>query len=150
MSGKQELEKVQEKSVKPITKAQEALLEVLRDEKHVGLSVEDIIKLAEISRATYYNCFQDQNFIAALETAMMEYRSQNDFAVMKNIAEQARAGKNHNFAALFERLQGRLREGGEKPAQIVLIIGAEGVTINRPPLVGKVIEGEVVKNEDKD
>lgn len=107
--------------------------------------MEEVIKLADISRATYYNAFKDSNFIAALETAMSEYRYQNDFAVMHNLAQQAKMTKNHNLIALYQKLQGRLKEGGEKPAQIVLVFG-EGV--RRPSVVvdgEKVIEGEKVE-----
>jgi hypothetical protein len=120
---------------------------VLKDPAHASLKHEEVIKLANISKATYYNAFKDSNFIAILETEMSELRSRNDFAVMHNLVAQARTSSNHNLLALYQRLQGRLKEGGDKPAQIVLVFG-EG--IKRPSIVvdgQKIIEGEVEKEE---
>ena len=134
-----------QQQLQPVSKAQEDLLAVLAEPKHAGLPIEELIKLADISRATYYNAFRDQNFIATLESRMSEYRHANDFAVMHNLVEQAKTTKNHHMIAMFERLQGRLKEGGEKPAQIVLIFG-EG--LKRPTIAvnhEKIIEGEKVE-----
>ena len=118
---------------------------MLREPRHASLSPDEIIKLADISRASYYNFFKDENFIATLETEMSELRYRNDFAVMHHLIEEAKTSKNHNMIALYERLQGRLKEGGERPAQVVIVFG-EG--IKRPPIVvngEKIIEGEVEK-----
>jgi hypothetical protein len=133
------------KQLKPLSKAQNDLLEVLKDPKHALLPVDELIKLAEISRATYYNAFKDNNFVMTLESEMAELRSRNDFAVMHNLVEQAKTSSNHNLLALYQRLQGRLKEGGEKPAQIILVFG-EG--IQRPQM--KVADAEVIVEAEKE
>lgn len=123
------------------------MLEVLRDPAHAALSVDDLIKIANISRATYYNAFRDSNFIAHLESEMAAYRSANDFSVMHNLAQHAKTGNSDRMISMYQRLQGRLKEGGDKPAQIILIFG-DG-NIERPKfdlLSNKIIEGEVIKD----
>lgn len=80
-----------------------------------------------------------------LESEMAELRSRNDFAVMHNLVEQAKTSSNHNLLALYQRLQGRLKEGGEKPAQIILVFG-EG--IQRPQM--KVADAEVIVEAEKE
>jgi len=139
----------EEKSLLPLTKMQIALMEVLREPKNASHDVDELCKLAGISRATYYNAFKDDNFVRALEIEMTEYRNRADFAVMHNLVEQAKTTKNHHMIMMFEKLQGRLKEGGDKPAQIILVFG--NGEIKRPSFVeGKVIEGEAVKGADKD
>lgn len=122
---------------------------MLRDPAHAKLKRGDIIKLADITPATYYAAFRDENFIASMESEMAAYRSENDFAVLHNLAEQARGTNNHNMIALYQRLQGRLREGGDKPAQIILVIG--NGTIERPKFEGgKIIDVTPALEENKD
>jgi hypothetical protein len=123
---------------------------VLRDPAHAKLKRSEIIRLADITPATYYAAFRDENFIASMESEMSAFRSENDFAVLHNLAEQARGTNNHNMIALYQRLQGRLREGGDKPAQIILVIGSG--MIERPQFEGKKIidvTPEAVKDADK-
>ena len=114
---------------------------MLREPRHANLTVPEVVKLADISKATYYNAFNDENFLLALESEMQAYRSQNDFAVMHNIVEQAKTTKNHQMVALFERLQGRLREGGDKPAQVIVVIG-EGISRPKIESDATIINGE--------
>jgi len=76
-----------------------------------------------------------------LESEMQAYRNQHDFAVMHNLVEQAKTTKNHHMIALYERLQNRLKEGGEKPVQITLVFSG----VERPKFEeAKIIEGEAV------
>lgn len=129
--------------LRKLTSAQERLIEVLREPKYKELGIEDLCKQAAITRPTYYNAFRDSNFIAHLESEMAAFRSASDFAVMHNLVEQARTSKNERLIALYQRLQGRLREGGERPAQIVLVFGGG---VERPKEM-RVVEGEVIKDE---
>jgi AcrR family transcriptional regulator len=136
--------------LKELTKAQVQLLEVLREPKFAKLGVDDLCKQASISRATFYNALRDENFQAHLETEMAAARTAADFAVMHNLIENAKTGTNDRMISMFQRLQGRLREGGDKPAQIVLIIGQGD--LQRPKFnaeTGKIVDvaAEVVKSE---
>src|SRR5574341_685776 len=108
-----------------LTKAQVRLLEVLRDPKSVLFTPDQLVQQAGVTRGTYYTAFKSKDFVTALEAEMSAYRSANDFAVLHNLVTQAREGKNHQMIVLFEKLQNRLREGGERPAQVILVF--EGV-----------------------
>lgn len=139
----------QDLDVYGLTTAQVRLLEVLRDPSSIAWTAEEISKKANITRGTYYNSFKDEKFTQALDTEMTAYRNMNDFAVMHNLVEQAKIGKNHQMITLFERLQNRLKEGGERPAQVILIF--EGV--ERPKQITDLrnvvdVEAEVVSEPD--
>ncbi len=124
-----------------LTTGQTRLLEVLRDPKSMLFTAEEIAKKANITRGSYYNAFKSEDFVRALDAEMTAYRSMNDFAVMHNIVEQAKKSGNHQLITLFEKLQNRLKEGGERPAQIILVFE----NVERPVDLNKmrVIEGEV-------
>lgn len=123
---------------------------MLREPRHAELQVDEICKLSNVAKATYYNAFKDQNFLAHLEAEMSAYRSANDFAVMHNLAEQAKTTKNHNMIALYQRLQNRLKEGGEKPAQIILVFNEQIVRPKWEDPNAKAIDAEFkeVPSED--
>ncbi len=134
-----------------LTTSQTRLLEVLRDPKSMLFTAEEISKKSNITRGTYYNSFKDEAFVRALDAEMAAYRNMNDFAVMHKIVEQAKQTGNHQLITLFERLQNRLKEGGERPAQIVLVFeGVERpkeVTALRESLKVVDAEFETVKDE---
>jgi hypothetical protein len=131
-----------------LTRVQTRLLDVLRDPKSMLFTAEQISKQANITRGSYYNSFKDQKFVQALELEMASYRSAHDFAVMHHLVEEAKTSKNEKMIALFERLQNRLKEGGERPAQIILVF--EGVERPAKLKAMRIIEGEaeVVKDAD--
>jgi hypothetical protein len=124
--------------INKLTKAQESLLETLRDPACQFLDVSKICKLANITRATYYNAFKDQNFLRAYDSEMQAYRSMNEFQIMHTVVQRAKEGKNHHFTQMFLKMQGRLDEKASKPAQINVVFNVE-----RPPIkIEKVIDGE--------
>jgi AcrR family transcriptional regulator len=131
-----------------LTTSQTRLLEVLRDPKSMLFTAEQISKQANITRGTYYNSFKSEAFVRALDAEMAAYRSMNDFAVMHNIVAQAKQSGNHQLITLFEKLQNRLKEGGERPAQIILVFN----NVERPAELNnlRVIEGEIVKDANTD
>ncbi len=120
-----------------LTPSQERLLDTLRDPACQLLDVTKLCKLASITRQTYYDAFKNENFLKALEAELQTYRSMNEFQVMHNVVRQAVTGKNHHFAQMFLKMQGRLEERTSKPAVVQV-----NFNVQRPP---KVVE---VKKED--
>jgi hypothetical protein len=144
--AKKEEEAVEKLEDYGLTNGQTRLLEVLRDPKSILFTVEEISKQANITRGSYYNSFKDEKFVRALETEMAAYRTAHDFAVMHNLVNEAKTTKNHRMIELFEKLQNRLKDGGEKPTQIILVFE----NVERPQKLNemRVIEGEV-ENDQK-
>ena len=99
-----------------LSKAQENLLDILRDPACQILDVTKICKLANVTRATYYNAFKDENFLKAYEAEMQMYRNMNEFQILHGLVEKAKNGKNHNYMHMFFKMQGRLGEQTNKPA----------------------------------
>lgn len=135
-----------------LSKQQEALLEVLKNPQSLRLSVAQICAKAGISRGTYYNAMDDQNFLAHLETSIQSYLKGAEFPVLHNIVKKAQDPKqtSHHWAMMVMKMRGRLDTEARKPAQVIVNFG----NVARPkvevtPAGGVVIEGEAVE-EDAD
>ncbi len=130
---------------KQLTKAQQDLLDVLKDDRVINLDVEQICKLARITRPTYYAAFRDQTFLAALENAVQTMLTAAEPQVVLNIVKKAKDPntKSHHWALMVEKMKGRLDEKSQKPAQITVNFG----NLARPkiaiaPTGHMIIEGE--------
>lgn len=139
-------------AARPLTKAQEDLLDVLRDSRVIGLDVEQICKLARITRPTYYAAFRDQNFLTALENEVQTMLTAAEPQVVQNIVQKAKdpSVKSHHWALMVEKMRGRLEEKNHKPAQITVNFGG----LNRPkiaiaPTGHMLIEGEATEDDSK-
>lgn len=125
-----------------LTKAQEQLLETLRDPAVVGLSVAKICKLANITKGTYYAAFNNDQFVQTLEVELQKYRRANEFPVMHNVVKNATEGKNFHWAQMFLQMQGRLHQGQSKPAIIQVNFNVERPSAKTDM---KVIDAEVTE-----
>jgi hypothetical protein len=124
-----------------LTKAQLALLDTLADPRVISLDVTQICKLANITRATYYNAFKDSDFLVALEQSMQELLIRNESHVLHNVINKAKdpAEKNQHWAHMVLKMRGRLEEKQNKPAQITV-----NFNVKRPDIVvdAKVIDAD--------
>lgn len=106
-----------------LTKQQSSLLEVLRDPKSLKWSTSKICQEAGISRGTFYNSFEDKDFVTALEAAIQGYVKSREFQVLHNIFDKASdpKEKGHHWALMAERIAGRLEAEARKPALVQVI-----------------------------
>jgi hypothetical protein len=124
--------------ISKLTKAQEALISVLQRPESAMLTVDDICKLSSITRATYYNCFRNDNFVRALEMEYQAYRNSQEFAILHTNIEKAKEGKSHHWAKMFWEMQGRLSAANRKPAQIIV-----NFNVQRPKVDVEVAENVI-------
>ncbi len=132
-------------TARALTKAQQDLLDVLADSRVINLDVEQICKLANITKPTYYAAFRDQAFLAALENTVQTMLIAAEPQVVQNIVMKAKdpATKSHHWALMVEKMRGRMDEKNQKPAQITVNFG----NLTRPkiaiaPTGHMIIEGE--------
>ncbi len=126
-----------------LSKSQEQLLEVLRDPACQVLDISKICKLANVTRATYYNAFRDENFKKVYEEEMQIYRDMNEFQMLHVLVEKGKEGKNHNYQHMFWKMQNRLGEQTSKPALVQV-----NFNVKRPDVkIEKVIEVEAEEVE---
>ncbi len=132
-----------------LTESQEKLLEVLKDAKSLTMTVSAIIAEAGISRQTYYNAFEDDNFVAALESAKQIMLNANEFKVLHNIVNKASdpAVNSHHWAMMVEKMRGRLEEQARKPAVVQVVFN----NVKRPQIDitpnKVVVNGEIEEEE---
>ena len=124
-----------------LTKNERALLEVLRDPKAVHLPVAKIAELAGISRQTYYNAFQNPDFVAVVRQEVINKASARSLAVVETVLDKATdpEEKSHHWARMALELVGfvgpRQRQESSSP-QIRIVFN-----VDRPGMDGeKVIE----------
>ncbi len=132
-----------------LTEAQTKLLEVLRDPKSLDMTVSAIIAAAGISRQTYYNAFEDDNFVAALESAKQIMLNAQEFAVLHNVVKKATDPKvnSHHWSQMVMKMRGRLEEEARKPAVVQVIFN----NVKRPQIditPNKVIINDEVEEDE--